>query len=234
MERVYTSVAVGTVFLNGSGDPPCAIAGHDLDAVALLFGKALEEAIQHSFPVPGNCPDNRVGIVVQDDSDVLVPLLVACLVDPDAYKPVEAAAAIRFDLMKCPGHAAAHGFPVNAHIFRRSTLGKIDGQPSHSQIEVFGESAARIGPGHVSDYAAVYRALDALGVALEPHNDSPKVKTPPGTILSNGETVLRAFSAALRTSAFCISRGPNLNVQVLYSVQILIEIVSFYDNPLDI
>ena len=112
-------------------------------------------------------PDNGVGIVVQNDGDVLVPLLVAGLVNAYAYKTVQPTASVRFDFVECTGYAVAYGLPINAHVFRNRALGKISGKPSHHKVEILGKPAAGIGPGNICHNTAVFGAFDALGITPE-------------------------------------------------------------------
>ena len=116
MKGVNAPIAVRTVFLNGGGDLSGTVTGHDPDAAALFFRQAAKESVQNGFPMTGSSPDNSIGIMIHNDGNVLVPLLVACLVYADAYKIVQPAASVRFNLIECTGYAVPHGLPVNTHV----------------------------------------------------------------------------------------------------------------------
>ena len=60
-------------------------------------------------------PDNGIGIVVYDDSDVLMSLSVAGLINTDAEKVVQPPGALRLKVMQASGDAASYRLPVDAH-----------------------------------------------------------------------------------------------------------------------
>ena len=71
------------------GDPACTAAGDDLDTGQLLVRQSLVELLENRPAVAVSHPDNGIGVVVNDDGDVLMPLVVAGLIDTDADKAIQ-------------------------------------------------------------------------------------------------------------------------------------------------
>ena len=85
MERIDTERRLRTVLRDSILDPPGAVAGYHLNAFPLRRRQFLEEAFKNLFTVAFGSPDHSVRIVVDDDSNVLVALLIGSLVDPDFH-----------------------------------------------------------------------------------------------------------------------------------------------------
>ena len=83
MERVNTECCLGAVMFNGSFDPLGTVAGYQLNAFPLCRCQFLEEAFKHLLAESFGRPDHAVGLVVNNDSDVLVALLIGCFVNSD-------------------------------------------------------------------------------------------------------------------------------------------------------
>ena len=66
--------------------------------------------------MPLRSPDDCVCIVVDDDRNVLVSLLVACLVNADVHEVIKPSGAFGFDVIQCSVDAASDCFPVDAHV----------------------------------------------------------------------------------------------------------------------
>ena len=64
-------------------------AGDDLDTGQLLVRQSLVELLENRPAVAVSHPDNCIGVVVNDDGDVLMPLVVAGLIDTDADKAIQ-------------------------------------------------------------------------------------------------------------------------------------------------
>ncbi len=62
-------------------------------------------------------PYNGIGVVVDDDCDVLMAFLIAGFVNADIYKSVQPSGAFRFDIVQGTVDASSYGLPVDAHIF---------------------------------------------------------------------------------------------------------------------
>ena len=89
MERVNAERRLRAVIRNGILDPPGAIAGNQLNAFPLPRRQFLEEAFKHLFTEAFGRPDHSIRIVIDDDSNVLVALLIGSLIDPDFYQTVK-------------------------------------------------------------------------------------------------------------------------------------------------
>ena len=76
MERVNTERRLRTVIRDSILDPPGTIAGYQLNAFPLRRRQFLEEAFKHLLTEAFGRPDHSIRIVVDDDSNVLVTLLV--------------------------------------------------------------------------------------------------------------------------------------------------------------
>ena len=85
-------------------------------------------------------PDNPVGVMVNDDGDVIVPFGIARLIHADMPEAVEPLAGVRLQNILCTVHAAAHGFPVDAHDLGYCSLGGFAGQPRRLHIKVLREA----------------------------------------------------------------------------------------------
>ena len=99
MKLVNAALTIWSEFIDALRDPLGAIAGNDLDAFQLFWRQLAVEGFQNGLAVSLRCPDNAVRVVVDDDRDVLVPLLVAGLINAYVYKVIEPAGAFRFDLI---------------------------------------------------------------------------------------------------------------------------------------
>ena len=86
----------------------------------------------------------------------------------------------RFKARQDAMDTAANGRPVDAHILRDGAAGQTGGEPAHNEVEVFGKTAARIGPGDVRNQDTVLRTLDAMGMVLDFHKDAFPVQSTPG------------------------------------------------------
>ena len=89
MERVNAERRLMTVIRNSILDPPGTIAGYQLNAFPLRRRQFLEEALKHLFTEALRRPDHSIRIMVDDDSNVLVALLIGSLVDPDFHQTVK-------------------------------------------------------------------------------------------------------------------------------------------------
>jgi hypothetical protein len=97
MELVNTSFAARSKFVHAVRDPLCSIARNDLDAGKLFLGQLPVERFQDRFAMPLSSPYNRVGVVVDNDRDVLVSFLVAGFVNADVYKIIKALGTLRLN-----------------------------------------------------------------------------------------------------------------------------------------
>ena len=89
MERVNAERRLRTVIRDSILDPPGTIAGYQLNVFPLRRRQFLEEAFKHLFTEALRRPDHSIRIVVDDDSNVLVALLIGSLIDPDFDQTVK-------------------------------------------------------------------------------------------------------------------------------------------------
>ena len=89
MERINAALAVRSKLVYTVGDPACTVAGDDLDTGQLLVRQSLVELLENRPAVAVSHPDHGIGVVVNDDGDVLMPLAVAGLIDTDADKAIQ-------------------------------------------------------------------------------------------------------------------------------------------------
>ena len=116
MERIHAPFCIGQIFIDAVGDPPCTVAGDDLDRGSLFFCKELEELLEHGLAVILPGLDYRVGIMIDNNGDVLMAFLIAGLIDADVDQPVKADVDIQFDIVMSPGDAAPNGLPIDTHV----------------------------------------------------------------------------------------------------------------------
>lgn len=90
MERVDATLTFRRELIDAVCDPAGTITGDDLDAGQLLVAQRPVELLEDGFSVTIRDPDDRIGIVIDNHGDVLMPLAVARLVNPYADKAVEA------------------------------------------------------------------------------------------------------------------------------------------------
>ena len=116
MKGIDTSLAVRSKFVDAVCDPSGSVSGDHLNTGQLFVRKQLIELSEDGFPVALTNPDYGIGIVVDDDRDVLVPLLVAGLVNSNVDKTIKASGTFRLEVIEAPRYAFPDGFLVDAHI----------------------------------------------------------------------------------------------------------------------
>ena len=185
-----------------------------------------------SFSLPLGRPDDRVGIVIDDDRDVLVAFPVTGLVDTDVDKVIKASGTLRLDHVQRPVDTAAYGFPVDPHVFGDGTARQVDGEPFDSQVEVLREAASHISPGNIRNEDAMLRAQDAVRVVLDLDKRSAPVEGAPGARCVDldiiGSAPLMAEGAIILMSL--IQAG--MDSEVVHIVGILIKSKSLDANTL--
>jgi hypothetical protein len=162
-------------------DPSGAVPGNDLYAGELFRCQLAVKLLQDLLSVPLGCPDDRVRIVVDDDSDVLVPLLVAGLIDAYVYEIIKPAGALRFYVIQRPVHTPSDGLPVNPHILRDNASREINGKPADGKIKVLGKSAVRICPGDIGHNNTMFRALDPMRITGHFNKSTSPIQGSPDT-----------------------------------------------------
>ena len=141
---------------------------------------------------------------------------------------------LRLDLIQCTADTSAHGSPVDPHVLRHCASRKIYGQPAYSKIEVFGESAVMIRPGHSCYQNTVFRAFHSMSVGL----DLDECSAPVQPALLAGQyglrIILRTASAANRAVIFMPAVWSGMYSQVVDPILIGIKVMASYDCALDI
>ena len=89
MERINAERRLRAVIRDSIFDPPGTVTGYQLNVFPLRWRQFPEEAFKHLFTEALRCPDHSIRIVVDDDSNVLVALLIGSLVDPDFHQTVK-------------------------------------------------------------------------------------------------------------------------------------------------
>ena len=89
MEWIDAERGTGAVISDSFFDPFGSIAGNQLNAFPLLRRQFLEEAFKYFLAESFGCPDHAVGLMIDYDGDVLVPLLVGSLIDSDLDQAVK-------------------------------------------------------------------------------------------------------------------------------------------------
>lgn len=117
MEGIHAAFTVRGEFIHAFGDPFRPVAGNYPDGRKLLWRGLPVKLRQDAFPMALRRPYNGIGVVVDDDCDVLMAFLIAGFVNADIYKSVQPSGAFRFDIVQGTVDASSYGLPVDAHIF---------------------------------------------------------------------------------------------------------------------
>ena len=86
MEWIDAALTVRRELVDAVCNPAGTITGDDLDAGQLLIAQRPIELLKDGFPVAIRDPDDRVGVMIDNHGDVLMPLAVACLVNSYAAR----------------------------------------------------------------------------------------------------------------------------------------------------
>ena len=79
--------------------------------------------------------DNRISVVVNNDCHILVPLLVACLVNSDIDKVIKAYRRLILKFFIDSAEYLAYGVPFNSHKFSYAFLGAVHSEPGYSVLK---------------------------------------------------------------------------------------------------
>lgn len=178
-------------------------------------------------------PDDGIGIVIDDNGDVLVAFPVAGLVYTDVDKVIKAPGTLRFDLVQCPVDTSADSLPINPHVFGDSTTRQVDGEPSNSQVEVFRKAAPRISPGNVCNENSVLWTQDTMRAVLDLNQRSSPVESTPGTGQACLDIIWSAPLMAERAIILMPLGRACMDPEVVHTGRILIKIVSGHNCGLD-
>ena len=89
MEWIDAERGTGAVISDSIFDPFGSIAGNQLNIFPLRRRQFLEEAFKYFLAKSLGRPNHAVGLMIDYDRDVLVPLLVGSLVDSDLDQAVK-------------------------------------------------------------------------------------------------------------------------------------------------
>ena len=120
--------------------------------------------------------------MVDDDSDVLMPPLIAGFIDADLVKIIQTALDVRFEILPCPADAAAYRFPVNPHVVGNGTSVELSCHPGNGHIKPLGEAGARISPGNILAYNTMNGAFNTVPLHSQIDQNPAKVEIPPDTL----------------------------------------------------
>ena len=127
------------------------------------------------------CPDDRVRIMINDNSDVLMAFPVDSLINADVDKVIKLFGTLRLDLALCPLDTLADSRPVDSHEFGNSTARQIDGQRPDSKVEFLRKAASEVSPGDIRNEDAVFMAFNAVRAVLNLDQSPAPVESAPGT-----------------------------------------------------
>lgn len=151
-------------------------------------------------------PDDAIGIVVKHDRHVLVPLLVADLVDSDADKAIEAVACGSVEAVVDALANGAHAFPVDAHELGNYASVAMYTQPCDLFLEGVREARCVVRPRNRSCDYAMFCASDTKRAVFEISHRGAKVECAP-TARMRRAVVDRGFAVAMRaTAALALTR----------------------------
>lgn len=207
MEGINAAGTVREVFFNTLVDPSGTIAGYNLYGCPLLRSKPLQKLGEDLLTMPVACPYNRVGIMIHNDRDVLVPLTVARLVDPDVDKVIQPFARIRLNVFAGSGDAPANVLPVDPEVLGDNTAAEVFCHPGGSQVKALGEAGIVECPWNSSDQNTMFWTDDPLGISLDIHQNASKIEGSPGSD-STGSVIGGTVPATDRTAVrlpFCVS-----------------------------
>ena len=89
MEWINAECCTGTVITDSIFDPLSTVTGNQLNAFPLRRCQFLKEALKYFLAESFSCPDYAIGIMVDNDGDVLVIFLVGGFVDSNFDEAVK-------------------------------------------------------------------------------------------------------------------------------------------------
>lgn len=122
------------------------VDGDELNLARPMLAESVEESVDGCRLPTNPDPDHALSVVIRHYREVMMPPLVGYLVDPDSPQPVQ-----RVAWTAAPEHAcrnATDGLPRDAHQPANAGLVHPLSQKANGVLEVAGERAARVGPGH--------------------------------------------------------------------------------------
>ena len=80
-------------------------------------------------------PDNRIGIVVNDDCHIFVPILITCLINSDIDKVIKAYRRLILKFSVDSADYLTYSVPFNSHKFNYAFLGAVHSEPGYSVLK---------------------------------------------------------------------------------------------------
>ena len=179
MERINAAFAVRSKLVYTVGDPVCTVAGDDLDTGRLLIRQSFVELLENRSAVAVSYPDHDIGVVVNNDGDVLMPLAVAGLIDTDADKAIQPSGTFRFKVLQTSEDTSSDCLPVDAHEVRHGASGQIFREPSDGQVKLFCKAASRISPRNCSRDNTILRTAGSVSRAFNLYQNAAPVQFSP-------------------------------------------------------
>ena len=234
MELVNAANTVGSEFIDALCDPFCTVTCDNLNACTLFFGELLIEFFKHRFPVTEGNPHHSVRVMIDDDSDVLMPLFVACLIYSDVDKIVQSMRDFRFDHIFCTADTSAHSFPIDTEILRNNAAWKMHCKPSCCQVKILCEAAAGIRPRNISNNYSVLKTLNPMRLVFNLNKCCAPVKSSPNAGFPATGIISRTASVTVRAFVFVPLARTCLNANVVDAIGIRVEFAACDDCILKI
>ena len=172
--------------------------------------------------------------MIDDDSDVFMPLFVACLVYPDVDKIVQSMRDFRLDHFFCAADTSPYSFPIDTEILGNNAAGKMYRKPSCCQVKILCEAAAGIRPRNISNDNSVLRTRNAMRLVFDldkrctPIKSSPNARLPATGIISRTAPVTVGAFVLVPLARTC------LNANVVDAIGIRIELAACDDCILEV
>jgi hypothetical protein len=208
VERVGPADGAGAGAGHDRGDPLRAIGRHVGDRRAAFRAERVEESLQGGHVLARCGPHQSPGVVIDDHHQEQLPTPVGDLIDPDPAQPLEPVDQ-RVDVGPDPGDDRPDRAPRDPHQLGDRGLRRLRGQPRHLIVERVRMAGVVAGPGHVSDYHRVHRALHPHAVGLQPHLDRAQIQPAPPASPGTPLVIAAAPAPAASTPVPLPSRRPH-------------------------
>lgn len=119
------------------------------------------------------------------------------------------------------------------HVFGDGTSRKVDSKPTNSQVEVFCKTAPRISPWNIGNENPMLRAQNTVRMVLDLDQGRTPVKSTPGAGHTGLDIIRPASLMAEGTVILMPSVRACMDPEVVYTIRVLIKIVSGHNCGLD-
>ena len=170
-------------------------------------------------------PHDGIGIMVDNDSDVLMALLVTGFIDTDTAKPVKPYSSVWLQPVVCSLNTVPNRTPVDVFEQADSGLGHTAYHPGNFIIEIRSKPGVSVFPGDILPMNTMLRALDPLRSVKNIDRDAVQIRCSPGRFSCVFCIIPGTFLHALRTEAlfFLMRSGMNVNMFLLISLFMLLD-----------